>query len=310
MTAEPDAPAASSEEAPEAETLRVPAPAKINLYLHVTGRRDDGYHVLDSLVAFAGIHDVVTVAPAATLGLAIGGPNAEAVPAGADNLVLKAAQGLAQAAGINAGAAIRLEKNLPVAAGIGGGSADAAAALSGLIRFWEIGEDLPGLRELALGLGADVPVCLFGEAAFVGGAGEEVVRAPALPPAWLVLANPGRWLETRAVFWERQGEFGTSDRFEESPGNAKALAELLKPRRNDLTAAATALAPEIADVLAALAAADECLLARMSGSGATCFGLFADAGAAARAAATIGRAAPEWWVRATPLIADARALGA
>ncbi|MFQ5765831.1 MAG: 4-(cytidine 5'-diphospho)-2-C-methyl-D-erythritol kinase [Rhodospirillales bacterium] len=290
--------------------LSVPAPAKINLYLHVTGRRDDGYHLLDSLIAFAGIHDVLTFAPADALSLVVEGPYADAIPPGPENLVLRAAEALARAAGPDAGAAIRLDKRLPVASGIGGGSADAAAAFSGLMRLWGIGDDLPGLAALALELGADVPVCLFGEAAFVGGVGEDVVRAPALPPAWLVLANPGARLETKAVFRERQGDFGKADRFEESPGTAKALAELLAPRGNDLTAAATALAPAVGDVLAALEAADECLLARMSGSGATCFGLFADAGAAARAAAMLGQAEPEWWVRATPLIADARALGA
>jgi len=291
-----------------APPFTVPAPAKINLYLHVTGRRDDGYHELDSLIAFAGIHDVLTFEPAEGLSLDIDGPYADALQAGPGNLVLGAAEALAQAAGTEAGARIRLDKMLPVASGMGGGSADAAAALAGLRRLWGIGDDPPGFKELAFGLGADVPVCLFGEAAFVGGAGEDVARAPALPPAWLVLVNPGVRLETKAVFWERQGDFGKPDRFEESPGNAKALAELLAPRSNDLTAAATALAPAVGEVLAALAAADECLLARMSGSGATCFGLFSEAGAAARAAAMLSQAEPGWWVRATPLIADARAL--
>ncbi|MBI1985546.1 MAG: 4-(cytidine 5'-diphospho)-2-C-methyl-D-erythritol kinase [Rhodospirillales bacterium] len=293
---------------PDQDPITLPAPAKLNLYLHVTGRRADGYHLLDSLVAFAGVHDAIEVSPADDLSLAVEGPFAAALPAADDNLVLKATRALRAAAGVSAGARIRLEKWLPVASGIGGGSADAAAVLGALMRLWSLDAKAVDLDQLALGLGADVPVCLKGYAAFVGGVGEEITRAPALPPAWLVLVNPGTALKTAAVFKARRGEFGAPARFDESPATAKVLAELLATRQNQLTAAAVGLAPEIGVALAALAAADGVLLARMSGSGATCFGLFAEAGLAAAAAALIGRDHPGWWVRATPLIADVRAL--
>jgi len=302
------APPAAFENPTGQRAITVPAPAKLNLYLHVTGRRADGYHLLDSLVAFAGIHDVVNVSPADALSLAVEGPFTAALPAAGDNLALKAARALRQAAGVAAGARIRLEKWLPVASGIGGGSSDAAAVLGALARLWSLDANAVDLDNIALALGADVPACLKGYAAFVGGIGEEIVRAPALPPAWLVLVNPGRALATAAVFAARQGEFGRPGRFDESPATARMLAELLASRGNALTAAAVGLAPEIAAVLAALEAAEDVLIARMSGSGATCFGLFAEAGGAASAAALIGRDHPGWWVRATPLITDARAL--
>lgn len=299
---------AAPEGQPRPDPITLPAPAKLNLYLHVTGKRPDGYHLLDSLVAFAGVHDVVEVAPADELSLVAEGPFANALPAADDNLVLKAAVALKQAAGVAGGARIRLEKSLPVASGIGGGSSDAAAALAGLARLWDIDAGAVDMPALGLSLGADVPVCLKGYAAFVGGIGADIVRAPALPPAWLVLANPGKAVATAEVFRTRQGDFGGSGRFDESPATARVLAELLASRGNDLTEAAVALEPEIGAVLAALEAAAGVLLARMSGSGATCFGLFAEAGAAAAAGALIGRDHPGWWVRATPLIAEVKAL--
>ncbi len=292
--------------------LSIPAPAKINLYLHVTGNRPDGYHLLDSLIAFAGIHDRVSVAPADGLSLTIEGPYGDDLKGKeTDNLVLKAARHLGAAAGTEAGADIRLDKRLPVASGIGGGSADAAAALTGLSELWGVdGAGGPDLEKLALDLGADVPVCLFGSAAFIGGIGEEIARSPALPPAWLVLVHPGVALSTPEVFAAREGEFSEPARFDNAPESAQALADILAGRGNDLTAAAISLRPAIGDVLKALEAADECLLARMSGSGATCFGLFDDAGGAARAAAVMSQNRPEWWVRAAPLLDDTRTLRA
>jgi 4-diphosphocytidyl-2-C-methyl-D-erythritol kinase len=296
-------------EAPVGAAISLPAPAKLNLYLHVTGKCTDGYHLLDSLVAFAGIYDTVDISPADRLSLVVDGPFAEGLPATDDNLVLKAARRLARAAGVSAGAAIRLDKRLPVASGIGGGSADAAATLIGLARLWNVDAGRVGLDGLALELGADVPVCLKGYAAFVGGIGEDIRRAPALPPAWLVLVNPGERLETRAVFQARRGEFSGSGRFDESPATAAVLAGMLASSRNDLTEAALGLAPVVGEALAALDASAGVLLARMSGSGATCFGLYAEAGQALAAQALIGRDHPRWWVLATPLIADVRALG-
>ncbi len=294
----------------EPSSITVPAAAKINLYLHVTGRRPDGYHFLDSLVAFAGVHDTVTLSPAPdlTLSLELDGPYAGDLPEVSANLALQAAERLRRAAGCDAGATIRLEKKLPVASGIGGGSADAAAVLGGLVRLWGLDAAEINLGELALDLGADVPVSLFGEAAFIGGIGEEVVRAPALPAAWLVLVNPGVALSTPAVFKARAGEFSKPGRFDDSPATAAVLAEFLATTGNDLTEAAIGIEPMIGDVLKALDAAEEVLLARMSGSGATCFGLFTEAGTAARAAAEISQSQPGWWVRATPLLADAGTL--
>lgn len=290
--------------------LSIPAPAKINLYLHVTGKRPDGYHLLDSLIAFAGIQDRVSVAPADGVSLTIEGPYGDDLKGTqADNLVLRAARHLGAAAGTEAGADIRLDKRLPVASGIGGGSADAAAALTGLSELWGVdGAGGPDLEKLALDLGADVPACLFGSAAFIGGIGEEIARSPALPPAWLVLVNPGAALSTPEVYAAREGEFSQPARFDDAPESAQALADILAGRGNDLTAAAIRLRPAIGDVLKALEAADECLLARMSGSGATCFGLFDDAGGAARAAAMISQGHPEWWVRAAPLLDETRTL--
>jgi len=277
------------------------ARAKINLYLHVVGRRDDGYHLLDSLVAFADIGDVVIVASAPDLSLTVEGPFASALAGDDDNLVLRAARALATATRTRAGAALRLVKNLPVAAGLGGGSADAAAALRALCALWTVAPDPAVLGRIALGLGADVPVCVDDRPAFIGGVGEAVAPAPALPAAGLVLVNPGIPLATPAVFKARTGPFSRPARFDRAPRDAVDLALMLRERGNDLTAAATALVPQIGEVLAALAQSPACLLARMSGSGATCFGLYPDEAAAARAAAWLRERMPTWWIAPTRL---------
>ncbi len=275
----------------------VRAPAKINLTLHITGRRDDGYHLLDSLVAFADLADVLTLSEADDLILDVTGPFAGAL-AGlsvADNLVLRAARRLGEVLEPGRGAHINLCKNLPVAAGIGGGSADAAATLIGLSRLW--GESLPAniLMPLGLGLGADVPVCLAGRPMYMSGIGERLDPAPPLPAAGLALVNPGVPLSTPAVFQARVGAFSDPARLRNSPTDAAELARALATRRNDLEAPARTIAPVIGEVLAALEAAPGCLLARMSGSGATCFGLFADRDAAISAVADIDAAHAEWW---------------
>lgn len=278
------------------------APAKINLYLHVTGREPDGYHRLDSLVAFAGIGDTLDFRPADDLSLEVIGPTASDLPAGQDNLVLTAARLLTEWVGIRAGAAMVLTKRLPVAAGIGGGSADAAATLAGLIRLWRL--DLPDedLEAIALRLGADVPVCLAGHPTAMSGIGDILAPAPALPPAWLVLANPRTPLSTPAVFQARQGDFSAAAPLTAPVADARALAAELASRRNDLTPAAITLQPVIGQVLDALAAQPDCLLARMSGSGATCFGLFADEPSARAAAAALTARQPGWWIAAAPLM--------
>lgn len=279
--------------------VRLWAPAKLNLYLHVTGRRGDGYHLLDSLVVFADLADTLELSPAPVLTLDVEGPLAgQAGPVG-DNLVLRAARLLAQATGTQRGARMRLVKRIPAAAGLGGGSSDAAAALAGLMRLWDIAPDRVDLPALALRLGADVPVCLAGRPAFVGGIGETIDPAPDLPPAGLLLVNPGTRLPTPAVFAARRGDFSSSARFATPPADAAGLAALLAGRGNDLTGAACGLAPQIGDVLAALAGLPGCLLARMTGSGATCFGLFDDADAAAAAAKSSALAGRDWWIAAT-----------
>ncbi|MDI3308648.1 MAG: 4-(cytidine 5'-diphospho)-2-C-methyl-D-erythritol kinase [Acetobacteraceae bacterium] len=270
-----------------------PAPAKVNLFLHVTGRRADGYHLLDSLVVFGPAADVLHAAPADGLSLALEGPFGARLEAEPDNLVLRAARALAAAAGIEPRAALRLEKRLPVASGIGGGSADAAAALRLLDRLWGLGLGAARLREIGAGLGADVPVCIESRPARMGGVGEALSPAPLLPDCGLLLVNPGVTLATPAVFRARSGDFSPSAVL--SPGwpDAAAMARDLAALRNDLEAPAMALCPSVVEVLAALAALPGCLLARMSGSGATCFGLFVDA-AAARSAA---RLLPQGWWR-------------
>ncbi|HYE49937.1 MAG TPA: 4-(cytidine 5'-diphospho)-2-C-methyl-D-erythritol kinase [Azospirillaceae bacterium] len=287
-------------------TVRAAAAAKLNLYLHVLGRRDDGYHELDSLIAFTGAHDVVSVTPAAGFSLTVEGPFAAPLllegPAG--NLVSRAASLLADSLGRAPDVAITLTKNLPVASGIGGGSADAAATLRALAVLWDLAPDDPRPAALAPRLGADVPVCLFGRTAYFGGAGERVEAAPALPDAWLVLANPGVPVPTRDVFAARRGGWSAPARLERAPADAAELALMLRERGNDLQAPAQEVAPAVAEVLAALDVTPGCLLSRMSGSGATCFGLYADAEAAAAAARLLARVRPAWWVQAAALLPD------
>lgn len=284
-------------------TLSVQAPAKVNLTLHVTGKRADGYHLLDSLVVFAGIGDTLELDAADTLSLSVTGPTAAGLAAEDDNIVLRAARALAAKAGITAGARMVLTKRLPVAAGIGGGSADAAAALRGLAQLW--GLDVPDedMRALGLGLGADVPVCLSGRPTRMTGVGEHLTPAPALPPAWLVLVNPRRPLSTPAVFKARTGGFTAAQPLTEPPADAQALAAALAARRNDLTQAAITLEPLVGEALALIAAQPHCLLARMSGSGATCFGLFATEPTARAAATTLAATQPGWWIAPAALLA-------
>ena len=266
------------------------AAAKVNLFLHITGRRADGYHLLDSLVVFAGVGDVLAAEPAATLSLRIAGPFGGALDDGSDNLVLRAARALAERTGATAGAALTLTKNLPVASGIGGGSADAAAALRLLARLWNV----PGAEDdLALGLGADVPACLAGRPARMQGIGEILTPAPALPPCGLVLVNPGVAVATPAVFRARRGEFRPRASLPAGWATAAEMAADLADLGNDLEAPALSLAPEIGIVLAELRARPGTLLARMSGSGATCFALCATATTAAAIAAFLQRRG--WW---------------
>ena len=264
--------------------------AKINLTLHVTGRRSDGYHLLDSTVVFANVGDVLEARPADTLRLMIDGPFSAGLASEPDNLVLRAARMLAAETGHPAKAALRLEKNLPVASGIGGGSADAAATLRLLARMWDVALPTP----LAVtSLGADVPVCLGGRAARMRGIGEVLEPLPPLPPVGLVLVNPGVPVATAEVFRARSGAFSMAQPLPSRWTDAAALAAWLRLGTNDLEMAAGQVRAEIGVTLDAVAAVPGCLLARMSGSGATCFGLFASPAAAETAAADLIR--PGWW---------------
>lgn len=283
--------------------IRVDAWAKVNLFLHVTGKRPDGYHLLDSLVVFAGIGDTVEAAPQQGLSLTIDGPTAPSLDdAEGDNIVLKAARALAARCGVEANAHITLTKRLPVAAGIGGGSADAAATLRALIALWQVSPAADTLHQLALSLGADVPVCLRGVPTRMFGIGERLEAAPALPPAWLVLVNPRIGLSTPAVFKARQGCFRDALPLTAAPADAAQLAAELRRRDNDLSAAAQSLVPEITQALDLLNNTRNCLLARMSGSGATCFGLYADQNSTEHAAAQILAHRPAWWCHAAPML--------
>ncbi len=287
------------------QAFETEAPAKVNLFLHVRGRRPDGYHDLESLIGFVDVADTVHVAPAPEFRFIVQGPMAAALSLGddEDNLCVRAARALAARLGRAPDLALTLVKRLPVASGIGGGSADAAATIKVLCRFW--GAELPQAETaaLALSLGADVPVCLVGAAAEIFGVGDDVRPVPPLPGGALVLVNPGVELPTGRVFRGWNGVRQETLPWVPPP-SAAALAASLMKRRNDLTEPAVALVPEIAEVLAALSARPDCLLARMSGSGATCFGLFEDFAVADAAAEIMQATHPTWWVRAARLLAD------
>ena len=281
------------------------APAKVNLTLRVLGRRADGYHELESLVAFAGVGDALTFVPGDALTLIVSGPTAPAAGDNADNLVLKAARALAERiAGLTLGR-FALSKRLPVAAGLGGGSADAAAALRLLAKANGIALDDPRLMQAAQATGADVPVCLDPRPRLMRGVGD-VLSAPLdLPRLFAVLINPGVAVSTREVFAALNlppaaPPAAPPAQGGPSPAPSALLAEIAGGR-NDLEAPAIELEPVIADVLSLLNKLPGCRLARMSGSGATCFGLFETNAAATAAARTVRVGYPEWWVRATVL---------
>lgn len=283
------------------ESVVEPAWAKINLTLRLTGRRGDGYHLLDSLVAFAETGDRLTYLPSCEpLALHVTGPMAPALAAaGGGGSVLRAAQALAEAAGIAATGQMRLDKHLPVAAGIGGGTADAAAALRLLARQWPAAAAID-LAALAPGLGADVPVCLASRPMRMTGIGETLTPVR-VPPAAILLVNPGRPVATAAVFKARRGPFSAPLPVPDLPDTA-ALAAFVRGGGNDLQAAAISVEPAIAQLLAALESLPGCLVAAMSGSGGTCFGLFVNDPAARAAAADLRRRAPDWWITPSRLM--------
>jgi 4-diphosphocytidyl-2-C-methyl-D-erythritol kinase len=265
--------------------IEVFAPAKINLTLHVTGQRADGYHLLESVVMFGDVGDRLTVAPASGMSLRVIGPMADGVPDDSRNLCWKAAQAFGEPVGIT------LDKHLPAAAGIGGGSSDAAAVLNAMERLF----GRPATQDV-LGLGADVPVCRVGRAAMMSGIGEKI-RPLMLPKLQAVLVNPRVSVATPDVF----GALTTKENppiapLLEATDSAASLLQWLQDQRNDLEQPARLIQPIIGSVLETLAALDSVRLVRMSGSGATCFALFDEAAQAHRAAAVIQQQNPCWWV--------------
>jgi len=280
---------------PGRATTKESAPAKINLFLHVGGRRADGFHPIQSLAVFTDMGDVLAMEPAADLSLTIEGPFAKGLDGEADNLVLRAARALGAD-----GAKLTLTKNLPVASGIGGGSADAAAALRGLRRLLCIEKDDAALHEIAAGLGSDIPACVLSTACFMEGRGEVLRATETMPRVPMLLVNPGVAVPTKDVFAALEDRSGVEmalprGRFADTAD----LLRFLETTRNDLEAPARRLQPVIGEVLTAIAALPGALLARMSGSGATCFGIFADDDCCARAAEMLQQAHSDWWIAPT-----------
>ena len=268
------------------------APAKINLALHVRSRRADGYHELETLFAFVTAGDTVTLTPGA-LSLTITGPFAAGLSGEGDNLVLRGARAFADRFGLPHAGVFTLDKHLPVASGIGGGSADAAAALRALARVQGVATDDPRLFKIAAMLGSDVPACLLGRTAFGTGRGEQLDPRDGPVGMSVLLVNPGVAVSTAAVFRAWDGV----DRGAMPAGDALSLA---LAGRNDLEAPARAIAPEIDAVLALLGKSDP-VLARMSGSGATCFAFYENPAQCAAAAGAIRAAQPGWWCLETAL---------
>jgi 4-diphosphocytidyl-2-C-methyl-D-erythritol kinase len=288
-------------------SIREIARAKINLTLSVLGRRPDGYHELESLVTFAAIHDVVTLDPGADGGVAAAGPFAGYI--GGENLLIRALAILREIEPRLRLGAVRLHKELPVAAGLGGGSADAAALLRAVRRANPSQSGAVDWLRIAETLGADVPVCLVDQPAFMWGKGERIAPSARLPEVDAVLVNPGLPLSTADVFGAlRAGPMRPVEAVPQVPGivDLYELCAFVRARGNGLEAAAIALRPVIGEIKAVLAAEPDCRLAVMAGSGPTCFGLFPDQETARRAAERIAAAYPAWWVRATSLAGAGR----
>ncbi|HSA82785.1 MAG TPA: 4-(cytidine 5'-diphospho)-2-C-methyl-D-erythritol kinase [Geminicoccaceae bacterium] len=275
------------------------AAAKINLDLWVIGRRADGYHELDSLVVFAPPCDRLRFQAGGELTLEVTGPFAAALAGEPDNLVLRAARRLAERVGRAPEARITLDKRIPVAAGLGGGSADAAAALRGLNRLWRLDLSAVDLAPLAGELGADVPVCLASRPTRMRGVGERLEPIDGLPELAILLVNPCQPIATAAVFAGLAGPFEPPPELGPPPGERRLLLEWLRARANHLEEPARRLLPAVGAVLDAIGSQHGCQLARMSGSGATCFGLFDSSAALAPGASALAKAHPEWWVMTT-----------
>ncbi|TNE35847.1 MAG: 4-(cytidine 5'-diphospho)-2-C-methyl-D-erythritol kinase [Alphaproteobacteria bacterium] len=281
------------------------AHAKINLFLHITGKRQDGMHEMQSLAIFPQVYDTVTVKRGSDLSLEITGPFADDLWKAADiedNLVIKAARLVQGALGKDRGAAITLDKQLPVASGLGGGSADAAATLRALMQHWNYHPDITTVRAIAAQLGADVPVCLASQPSVMRGIGTQLSLPPRVPYMHMLLINPGKPVSTKKVFeslnWRyaaKKGEVKLPSDF----GTVRKHGNFLKKCRNDLEPVAMRLQPEIKSVIKALEGQDGCLVARMSGSGASCFGIFKSQATTRAAYEVLSAQNPKWWIKAT-----------
>lgn len=267
------------------------APAKINLYLHITGKKPNGYHLLDSLVVFSDIGDVITIEASSQFSLTCDGPFAQNLPKNPDdNLIYKTVKVMADHINQPPNVAINLTKNLPIAAGIGGGSSDAATVLKGLAKIWGI-TDINVLHNIGLSLGADIPACLFKQPCFMRGIGGEIIPADNIPSMSLILINPNVPLSTPDVFQNRSAPFSKMATF-----NSAHFIDALSKTTNDLQHSACQLAPEVQQVLDSLNKQKGCVFSRMSGSGATCFALFNTSKDATGAVLKLKSQHPNWWI--------------
>ena len=286
-----------------AKPVSVFAPAKINLYLHITGRLDSGYHTIDSLITFADIGDDIRIEPAEVFSFEVGGPFASSfqekdldTSPQSGNLVVKAACKLAELTGNSTALKITLTKNLPLGGGIGGGSADAAAVIWGLLEYWGTGHDIEGLDALLISLGADVPVCFACRTLHVQGIGETLSPVQSFTEIPAVLINPGKRCATQTIFADYGSRFESNFSFPDL-NTIDHVIEFLSTTQNMLSGAAVRHIPEIQNVLNALEGQSNCLLTRMSGSGSSCFGIFETIEAAEKTAETIAQENPDWWVK-------------
>ena len=279
-------------------SLTIATSAKVNLSLHITGKRADGYHLLDSLVAFTDIADKITVEESEEFSFSLTGPCAGILQNEPDNLCITAAQKLAQEAGRELNVSITLEKNIPMGAGLGGGSADAAATLKALADIWNLSLPKSDLERIAASLGADVPACLRSHSVHMTGIGEQLkdITLPKNIPA--ILIHPGTLCPTKEVYQNFSGRFSSPDNLPDKGfQETETLIDYLSAQTNDLTQAAIAVVPDIITVLDRLNEQPQIKLARMSGSGSACFGIFKNENAALKAAQSISVSCPDWWIK-------------
>lgn len=278
------------------------APIKLNLYLHITARRESGYHEVDTLIAFTDFGDAIRIEPSDNLEMTVDGPFAGDLPEiQTDNLVLRALDRMRKEFDVKAGARVTLVKNIPIAAGVGGGSSDAATAMLEAAKMWGLPKkSMPAMMKIGAKVGADIPACMFRKPCFASGFGQILNEAPPMATMGVLLVNPGIKVSTPAVFERRRGGFSPFMADSDAAIRTGAsLVDFLKERENDLTEAAVSLCTPIQDILWAFEDIKDCRLARMSGSGATCFGLFDTVDAAEAAAGAFDN--PNWWARAAKL---------